>query len=497
MNHAEKKRQRRKRKKAERRRQKRLDNAEAINERLGHLRTILYEEPSRAVWQRMCDHIEAWPDDGTLEMGLDYAMSHLEAWPDAFRDTVGAAQGWLLRRLQGVREPRLVLARVALLKGRQALEGHFEALLSGELAEHFTGFRLHAPEASDVLVRCLCARSWPHVTLLDIGRNQLQRAQTMAIMSTGRWPALTSLHLEEASLTDDDVHVLSRGGVLDRVVELNLARNALGSHALECLAAAGCAPRLRRLDLRGLSHVTADRFGHLMETLAQVEHLDLSWNFLKDATMEALVEAPLRRLKHLNLSHASLDGDELQRLLSRPWARLEVLDLSFNVLATAALQALASSPELPALRRLYLDGNPFEVGATLSAFERRRPRLEELRLLALDLRDMSLTPEELAAFLVAPGVSARLRAVVINKLERRGQRAIRLALRALTAEPPGSRPWSPDVRRWASLRLDLMTISELRGALAAHGERLPSRSHKALYIEALRAAIGATLETFP
>jgi hypothetical protein len=69
------------------------------NERLALLRGLLHAAPSLWGWTQLCALFEGWPDDGTREVGLEYALQTLNAgWEDALRPP---PQAWRAAWLAG------------------------------------------------------------------------------------------------------------------------------------------------------------------------------------------------------------------------------------------------------------------------------------------------------------------------------------------------------------------------------------------------------------
>ncbi|MEL6180716.1 MAG: BRCT domain-containing protein, partial [Myxococcota bacterium] len=51
-----------------------------VNTRLSALRRLVHGLPSTRRWQRLCDHLDLWPDYDDLQLAINYLLPHLHAW---------------------------------------------------------------------------------------------------------------------------------------------------------------------------------------------------------------------------------------------------------------------------------------------------------------------------------------------------------------------------------------------------------------------------------
>lgn len=149
------------------------------------------------------------------------------------------------------------------------------------------------------------------------------------------------------------------------IAEAGLSAAAFLDHA-EALF--GHAP-LQDVHLRDVGDELAELAG--CPWLAQLRHLDLSNNFLRDAGGQLLVRSPhLAGLTGLNLSSTALGNAGVQALARSPNLRgLRELYLSDNRIGAGGGRALAESPLAGQLRTVHLRFNDF--GAETVALLRR------------------------------------------------------------------------------------------------------------------------------
>ena len=96
--------------------------------------------------------------------------------------------------------------------------------------------------------------------------------------------------------------------------------------------------------------------------LAQLQHLDLSSNYIGDQGVEALAaSAHLTRLQYLDLADNHIGSGGARALAASPnLASLRHLDLYGNRIGDEGARALASSPHLASLQHLNLHSNGIE-----------------------------------------------------------------------------------------------------------------------------------------
>jgi uncharacterized protein (TIGR02996 family) len=169
----------------------------------------------------------------------------------------------------------------------------------------------------------------PHLAGLRSLRLRNPGAEGLGALLAACLPELSVLRLNTGSLGDTEVRRLAAAPLLGQLAGLDLSINAVGPAGAEALA---CSPHLGRLGCLWLG------FNHLgnngAEALAQrpwraLTRLYLARNYLGSAAVEALVRAPLlERLTHLDLDYNDLPAAALHGLLESPHlTRLQTLFL--------------------------------------------------------------------------------------------------------------------------------------------------------------------------
>lgn len=253
----------------------------------GELRSLLQESPSAALWERLCAHLDLWPQDALAEVAIPYAADHLARWPDALERPAPVA--WLTPLVAPVQ-----LANALHLRGEDA------QLIEGAL----------------------------DMTLL-------RRVHTLAI--TGGESAGRALLRA------------SNSALLGQIAHLRVPVCGLDDYAMRSLMRRGPHMPLRSLDLslnlladRGLSPLTWSHHCNDITTL------DLSGNAITADGVRALLRSAfLTNLTHLTLRGARIDDAGAALLAAEPnLARLTHIDLSHNLLTAEGFHTLARSPYL-------------------------------------------------------------------------------------------------------------------------------------------------------
>ncbi len=221
--------------------------------------------------------------------------------------------------------------------------------------------------------------------------------------------------VEEITLSAEDFleHApdLLRAGTV-RTVHLHDCRDAL--HKLTRLPTLG---RVAGLDLCG-NRLGDDGAGRLLRSghLRHAQALDLSFNGLSDAAVQALLDAgPWPRLRSLGLcGNEGITGRAAAAIAqSGALPALEQLDLGDNRLDATAVWRLSNSRTLPRLSALHLAGNPFgDAGVRALARGPLLPRMLR-HAPALDLGRTDTGPAGVQALLAG----GRLRPVRILRLD--------------------------------------------------------------------------------
>jgi hypothetical protein len=193
-----------------------------------------------------------------------------------------------------------------------------------------------------------------HLTELALGGSPIAREAMSALAASPHLLGLRSLTLMNCGLTVSSIGPLcSAPAPLNRLSELSLRQNPLGTNGVERLAEAPILAGLSDLVLSktdsapiAVMRLAASRH------VKNLNHLDLSDNYVASSGVDALVASPhLKGLAWLALNNASI-----------PIGR-------FNALVVARLE------RLPNLRRLDLAGNKVEPEAEALLHERWGERI--------------------------------------------------------------------------------------------------------------------------
>jgi uncharacterized protein (TIGR02996 family) len=211
---------------------------------------------------------------------------------------------------------------------------------------------LESPEAatlSDLLSRPAAAR-------LTALRVRGVRGAAAALAAAPDLARLVCLDLIGNGLGPDDLAHLVRSARLPTLRSLLLGGNGVGSAGLQALVRSPVLGQLHALDLRA-NQIGPGGVGDLAgaATPLRLGTLWLGFNDLGDTGGRALAEsAAVRSLTRLYLGSNRLDGAVRALALSPHLAGLTHLDLDYNPLSAAALQALAAAPGLNSLQALFL-----------------------------------------------------------------------------------------------------------------------------------------------
>ncbi len=223
-----------------------------MGDHLTELREILYGEPSRRAWDRVCDLFERWPAD-SAQIGLDYAQGLLTGWPDAERRA----------------------------------RGRWTALLY----DH-AGALSPSPDASP-------PRAWPLVRAMSVDTGQIDAAALEALGRSTWLAPLTILKMSTdprqrlSSLTGPMVEAIARWPALGQLKVLDLSFNNIDDRGAEALAECEALADLQVLDLSlnlirdaGAEALAGSRW------LARLERLDLGRNSIGEAGRASLNASP-------------------------------------------------------------------------------------------------------------------------------------------------------------------------------------------------------------
>ena len=484
-------RQRRQQLKKTRRLKKRRElNAEALGARLDVLRALLYDGASFANWQRLCEWVEKWPDDETLQLGLDYANDHLTRWPDEFKGGCGTDIKWLSRRLDGHKEPRFDIVRLGTLRGTHITPARLKALFRPPIIDQLTGLSLNTSEFNGELTLQSERANIAHLRSLDLSGCWMRDEQLLSILQPERLPALQSLILRRNHLSDQGLIALLQSGILTRVTALNLDRANLSIGGLTRLLTHPVYPRLRTLSLRrvtALAHLDMDLLLPPDRPLA-LETLDLSSSGLDDGICDALAAACLPGLLTLTLAHNRIGSAGLSTLMGRDWPCLRHLDLTRNHVDHEGVRALVKSRAMPHLSSLRLGDNPLDPDITRSLIEHGMPGVSRLTA-GFDPGRRKTTAAELGSMLRLTDLPEETRLIALRKLRRLDREHARRLIFALVRGHRDAK-LQGDLLEWVIQNLDMMLVTDLKvllRTLRARGfSTLRKHELKATLIEQLR-----------
>ena len=378
---ADKKRARRRRRKIDRRRRKRALDADAINTRLTSLRQLVYDGPTPHAWTRICELLQAWPDDPSLEMALDYAEQHMADWPDTLKRGAGTAYSWILNALDGRHEPRARLVRVAKLRGSHATPERLERLLTESFMEPFVGLELELNfRTTAAVAQRLSLRDNSKLKVLDLSGCRMG-AHAIEMLERGNFTNLRVLDLSHNNLDPVSFQRLAANLDLPHLHTLNLGGNRL-AHGLEALARARFwGAQLRSVDLSGRANDPNTVIDALERCAGHLEHLALNWvDFSSAANRERLGDLidACPALTSLDLRGCLLADAGVRDLARITMPTVERLDLTQNYIAYRGLHALLTQLSAPRLHTLTLDHNHIlpELGARMA--QAHRPALKLL-----------------------------------------------------------------------------------------------------------------------
>jgi hypothetical protein len=240
----------------------------------------------------------------------------------------------------------------------------FTTLLGTEALAWIESVRLR-PATSDALIRCLASPVLEEIVALEIPDATITVAAGQALANCRHLANLTSLSLESTRLRPGVLQELAASRYLRGIVSLSLY-GSNGSQVSEELEALVAWPQLTELDVSRSGIVNRCREPLLRSLLlAQLTILNLGSNF----------DVHTGCCKHFEgVRHGSLDtGCCIEELAASPHiAQLTHLDLSWNDIGNSCARALVESPFLNNLLRLHLEENRITRGSEVEAALRRR-----------------------------------------------------------------------------------------------------------------------------
>ncbi len=241
------------------------------NDNLEELRSLLYQEPSREVFEDLCD---LFPDGQIGEVQRNYALTHIATWPSS------------------VHRPVLLCwydAHKKLFPCACLLSNCLEfspATMPGELSQN--SFALNNQKYLAHIVHL-------HISAPSFdGRNFILGSTFRSLRAQ-----IQHLTITHSELGNMDILALANSTALTNIITLDLSHNLIGSSGATHLSKAHCIPTLRQLNL---SHNQIDIQGAkaLLE-IESLEEIDLSYNTIFRESQLELLHASSQRNIYLYL----------------------------------------------------------------------------------------------------------------------------------------------------------------------------------------------------
>lgn len=203
----------------------------------------------------------------------------------------------------------------------------------------------------------LLSGAMPQLAELDISDNPLDDSGAEALASALARMRISTLRARNCGFTGEGVVALLRAGA-GRLQHVDLGRNPLRAKGVEALARARELSSVERLDLSE-TECGAGGGRALTESpnLSCLRYLELNSNQLGDEGARALADGAraFPRLESLSLADNRLGVRAAAALAASPIAaHLSMLDLSYNPLGDAGIEAVAQYPGWHSLRELRL-----------------------------------------------------------------------------------------------------------------------------------------------
>ena len=460
-------------KKEERRKRRRADEADALNTRLEELRTLLHEGPSAHNWDDLCKLFQRWPDDETLEFGLDYADAHLDAWPDALRVATGVAAHWMSRALDGHpwERARLRLVRVGHLKGAHYTTDRVRELINGAYLPRLVGLGLRGLALSDCF-DVFDKGELEHLSILDLSVCFLTDRELIELFELVSFERLEQLDLRENRLSDRGLRRLFEIGVFDHITHLDLSKNFLGGEALAAVLASSWSGQLESLILDGIA-LNASALERLCTSplTSNIRRLSLDSCRLDPRSCAILTRVEWPSLERLDLGDNSITNPDLASLAELHAPRLEELHLSNNRLTSAVTRLLTTSTRFAELDVIDLRGNPFDAILVGMLLHNRLPTRVTVRVDATS-RSFSDTIPLLLDLVDDAPLQPQIEATFFERLRGLDNQLYHVFVKTALLRDGETLP--PILRKWWSAhpdQLERLTVTELRRVVKVLGAR--------------------------
>ncbi len=203
-------------------------------EKFSALSALLEAPPSPGTWRRLCQALEAWPDEASLEQEVLPALQQpLQAWDERAR--VAPAM-WVERLLDGELVPHMAIVRTLDLRCQGLVLEDAELLAESPELEHITRLLLAYNGLQDEgTIALLNANVVRQVTHLDLAGNSVQTAGIRALAESQHMRNLRYVDLTGNWVSDEGAKLLANAQTLSGLETLVLRGNPIreeGSLAL-------------------------------------------------------------------------------------------------------------------------------------------------------------------------------------------------------------------------------------------------------------------------
>lgn len=336
--------------------------------RLARLREVLFESPSKEVWEEILGLYEDWDYTNDLDVGIDYAVGPLEAWPETLRR---APKHWCQVMLG---QPKYLIRRTWERGNRT--HPAMKLVRHLNLQTNFLGKPRLKPKALKCIVKAKPLR-W--ITRLSLDGHQFGDDGAYELGEAVHLKSLKHLSLEVCSLGCQGVWDLieGKGRLLDGLESLVLNSNPIGNVGARGLAQCEGLGGLERLELKSC-RITRQGWEALFGSpyLSNLTHF-AAGSHGSSLWIEGMAQAPFAvSVQTLELGWGVRDAKGLKQLMAGQWPMLVSLDVSGASCSTAVAREFAQwvvDQGLSSLRANYVSD---ELRQALWDMARDNPALE-------------------------------------------------------------------------------------------------------------------------